>query len=406
MMKASSILGWKYLVSKIHPQLPLSPRESEKLLSLLQNSFRQQLNQEHAESGNATDNHLQSILQSPLFEVEPKRRGFDSVDRRSSSQLGRIQIIRDQPMEYFNERIVTGTATLDLARICLAAQYKKLCLPSSDCPKAPKASNKAFDTGSIILSWLRSSGIAESKSFLRDQRFVVLLVPFLVVEGHGDLVWRWVKQLQSEPDQMSPESTFAKSRHLFDKMIRSEAKFGAGVASSLDLFMRKVCEERSSKKQSGYIARGFFDPAGAYLCAALTKASAGNVTEIERIDEFYRTVVTWSSRPLYHRGLLELSHPQSSAATSALRYLKEWTPQKQYRKRTIHLGFKAAEVLLSQDSQADALWVMGFLKANFGEELGLSPTSEALGINPLKQEMAIGQEEEMSLRSLEALEAH
>ena len=35
------------LASKIHPQLPLSPRESQQLLSLLTQSFRAHLDREH-----------------------------------------------------------------------------------------------------------------------------------------------------------------------------------------------------------------------------------------------------------------------------------------------------------------------------------------------------------------------
>ena len=405
-MKASSILAWRYLVSKIHPQLPLNPRESEKLLSLLKISFRQQLDKEHplilSESIHATDVHLQSILKSPLFEAKSRNRRQPSMNQRSGSQLGRIQELLERPMEYFKEQAAAGTATLETAKVCLTAQYERLSLSSA---VVSKVSTRASDTGSIVLSWLWSSGLAESKPFLKDKRFFNLLAPFLAIEGHGDLIWRWLIQVQPSIDHSPQTNICARRRYMLFKLIESEAKFGAGVISSLNIFMQKTNEIRSSPRALNYISEGLFDQAGKYLCMEFTRASDSKTIVLDKYDELHQSVSAWSSKPMYHRGLIELYHPQDPVANSALRYLKGWIFEKNNRKDTVRLGLKAAELLLEKNRQADALWAINFLKANFARELGISSATGDFGGSVVEGEKSIRQEE-MNLRSLEALEAH
>ena len=404
------MLGWRSLVSKIHPQLPLNPRESQKLLSLLKSSFRQQLDREHpvvlSESRHATDDHLQSILKNPLFEAEPRKRRLSS-DLSNGSQLGRTQELLERPLDYFKAQVIAGTATLDTAEACLSVQFDKLSVPFGP---SSKVSVRSSDTGSIILSWLWSSGLAESKAFLQNERFMGLLMPFLVVEGRGDLVWRWLMQLQPRLDHTTSSTYFVRHRYMFFKIIESEAKFGAGVVSSLNLFMQRLSEVRSLPEPFRYITKGLFDRAGIYLCKELAQASESNIAEVGRYDALYQTVDSWSSRAFYHRGLMELNHPQNPIAVSALIYLKGCSPERLDRKHTVQLGLKTAEVLLSKDSQAETAWVFDYLSTHCGEELGISSktgsSSKDLTHNLTHKETTVKEEEESSLRSLEALEAH
>ena len=407
-MKASSTLSWRYLVSKIHHQLPLNRRESQKLLALLQTSFRQQLDRQHqvtlSDSRNATNHHLQSILKNPLFEAGATKRRLSSSNQRSGSQLGLFQELLERPITYFKEHVVAGTATLDIAKLCLTAQYEKLSQSSS---AGPVASTKSSETGSIILSWLWSSGIAESKSFLNDKRFLNLLIPFLVIEGQGDLIWRWIMQLQPNLDHgLRGPILFARRRYLLFKLVEAEAKHGRGLIPSLNIFMEKLREIWSSPNPFNYISQGLFHGAGAYLCMELAKTSESNTVEVDKYGELYQTVVSWSSRPFYHRGMMELHHPQNPTTASALRYLSEWEHAKLDRKSTVRLGLKAAEISLNNDAQADALWVFDFLKSNFADELGLSSTARDSSKDLAQEEKPVGQEEQISLRSLEALEVH
>ena len=406
-MKASSILGWRYLVSKIHPQLPLSPRDSEKLLSLLKVSFRQQFDREHPEalsgSRHATDNHLRSIFKSPLFEAEPKTRRSPSLEQRHGSQLGRIQDLLERPMEYFKEQVTAGTANLENAKVCLTAQHKRLSRSSG---VASKILVKSSDTGSIVLSWLWSSGLAESRSFLEDRSFIGLLAPFLVIEGRGDLIWRWLLEIQPPIDDALQGNPFKIRRYTFFKLIQSETKFGAGVMSSLKIFLDRSNEIRSSPQALKYIPEGLFDRAGTYLCMELAQASEINTVAVDIYDRFHQSITSWSSIPLYHRGLMELHHPRSPTTTSALEYLKGWTPKTQAWRAAARLGLKAAEILLQKDAHADALWVVNFLKTNFAEKLGITPAAQDSDQSLFKEEKDARRQEEISLRSLEALETH
>ena len=84
------------LAAKIHPQLPLSPRESQQLLNLLTTSFRAHLDRAHPQPETPQDSHagnrsgrrnssparvassyvlatrhMDSILTNPLFAVTP-----------------------------------------------------------------------------------------------------------------------------------------------------------------------------------------------------------------------------------------------------------------------------------------------------------------------------------------------
>lgn len=403
-MKAPSNHCWRYLVSKIHPQLPLNPRDSQKLLGLLQTSFSEQLDREHpvamSERRNATDDHLQSILQSPLFEVGPEKRRLSHPDRRNSNPRGQVWEFLERPMEYFKERIVAGTADLDVAILCLTVQHKKL-LASSN---ASKTSIKPSDTGTIILSWLWSSGLTESISVRKHHEFIKLLTPFLVIEGHGNQIWRWLMQPEPSFDSTSPVRPYILwQRHALFMMIKSEVKHGDGWISSSNMFMQILGKVRSTE-QIEYVHRGLFGKAGSYLCFKLIQAP--NEIKVEEYDKFYQAVASWSNQPFFHHGFLELYHPQEPIATSALHYLREWTPGKEYRRRTVQLALKAAEVLMSKDLREDAWWIMDFLKSEFGKDLDRSSASADSGKDTFQQETVIAQEEEISLRSLEALESH
>ena len=119
------------LAKKLHPQLPLTPRESQQLLNLLTSSFRSHLDAAHpvhttekshqsvvrktvdsgdkdhvpfhARSSSAlASQHIDAVLSNPLFAVKPTRRGAASA----ASEL-----LQD-PVAWFVNEIAAGNATL------------------------------------------------------------------------------------------------------------------------------------------------------------------------------------------------------------------------------------------------------------------------------------------------------
>ena len=82
-MRTTGGLSWKSLLSKLHPPLPLTSKDSVKILALLNASFRQQLDRqrpaEYPDTEHYTNTHLQSILTNPLFGLDSwssRLRGF------------------------------------------------------------------------------------------------------------------------------------------------------------------------------------------------------------------------------------------------------------------------------------------------------------------------------------------
>lgn len=69
-MKLFPHLAFKSILSKIHHPPTLNPRESRKLLNLLRDSFRRQMEKHHPESSatesNPMDTHFRSLLEGPL----------------------------------------------------------------------------------------------------------------------------------------------------------------------------------------------------------------------------------------------------------------------------------------------------------------------------------------------------
>ena len=108
------------LAKKLHPQLPLTPRESQQLLSLLTTSFRTHLDREHpveAQTPNArkavsnedrealhttssaalASQHIDAVLSNPLFAVKPSRRGSEAA----------VSDILKNPMGWFTNEVAT-----------------------------------------------------------------------------------------------------------------------------------------------------------------------------------------------------------------------------------------------------------------------------------------------------------
>ena len=350
-----------------------------------------------------TNDHLQSILRSPFFKARSEKVRPSILGQGSNgSQLGQIQKLLERPMDYFKQRVLLGTATLDTAKACLTHhELKFTVLDAANYQSLFKSS----DVASVMLNWLWSSGIAETGSFLKDHQFVSLLTPFLVAEGYSNLICRWIMQLEHDNKYASFVGRNGLRRHMFCKMIQCEARIGAGIASSLKLFLQEWSKIMSPTEPS-HISHGLFSRAGDWLCVELDRAVEDNRIELCEYREFYQTVSYWSKWPLYHRGLLELNHPTLPIANSALRHLRQWTPEMERRTVTVRLGLKTTEFLLSKNSQTDALWVIDFLKSNFGEELGLSSVTEAFGSEIAGEGEHTREAEQNSIQSLEALEIH
>ena len=181
---------------KIHHPMPLNAHESKQLLNLLTTSFRKNLDTAHefrpkSESKTSssaqhrslpyqgqkrrrssvdasvrpTDQHLDSILTNPLFNVIPKH--------STASTKGK------DPMVLFEQAAAMGMMNVNIAASCLAAKRSLII-------KSPAISirqgMRESEAGLKVLNWLVSSGTANNNDFLKDTRFAANLMMFMVAE--------------------------------------------------------------------------------------------------------------------------------------------------------------------------------------------------------------------------------
>lgn len=204
MFTTKPLSAFKNVIPSIHQPLPLSSKESSKLLKVLKTSFRQNLDREHgwiAEYDDSeppaskksskqhhsfsrdhhrrpTERHLQSILSNPLF-----RNGAQSNVPLTSPR---------DPMDVFDEAVGKGMMTRKAALGCLRAKRQSILQSSALSVNDAMAASGA---GLRVLQWLRSSGQERRLEFVTDRVLLADLLPFVIAEGLEEIVWTWAERI-------------------------------------------------------------------------------------------------------------------------------------------------------------------------------------------------------------------
>lgn len=367
-------LGWKTLVSKIHPPLPMTPQESQRLRALLNASFKQQLDQHRP--FNLEENaghHLQSILTNPLFAASTRsshQATASSIPRgRSDRSAGLIRELVKQPMDILKERISAGTATFQTAALCLQAEARN-CLASSAATvgDAMRASN----TASTILDWLWASHAETLGTLLEHSRFFRLLLGFLVAEKRHERVWSWLQILQSNldtaPTRYSRYSIGTTYNKLLLGFVKAEVSLGDGLDAATGIFIRAVNE--GLPKQNKQVVSKLVDPSAGYLTGLLMgvqKSAQLNYTTIRAFMEATGT----ARKP---NTLMSVCHwvflAETQDLTIALRYLESLQPGKGATESTVGLmALEVAKALFWKGS-SEVLRGVDTRRKNFGREIG------------------------------------
>ena len=346
-------LGWKTLVSKIHPPLPMTPQESQRLLALLNTSFKQQLDQhrpsnleEHAGL------HLQSILKNPLFSASRQSSHEAtalSIPRgRSDKSTALVREFVNRPMDILKERISAGTATFQTAGLCLQAEARN-CLASSATTvgDAMRASN----AGSVILEWLWASRAETLGTLLEQSQFFRLLLGFLVAEKRHDRVWSWLQILQSDLDTARTPHSRDSMRRTYNRLlltfVKSEVSLGDGIDAATAIFVRAIYEALPKQEGVGtssawYLTRMFM---------RFHKPAPLNHTTIQAFMEAAGT----SHKP---NTLMSVCHwvylAETQDLTVALRYLENLQPGKPSHDRKLNVSLMALEAARSLLKEGDS----------------------------------------------------
>ena len=169
------------LASRLHAPPPLTPRESERLLRAVQDSFRQHLEAPPSQpllSGGAPyaspNAHLGAVLRMAPFLS-------DAAEARAQREA-RVRRFLVDPVAVFEEHVALGTASANLARSCLA-RHNDLC----------KKGGRPSAGGSRVLMGLVHAGLLEhpKHGLAADMALAHHVVVALVHEGRQDLVANW-----------------------------------------------------------------------------------------------------------------------------------------------------------------------------------------------------------------------
>ena len=380
-MKPSSPLGLKAWASKLHPPLPLSPQDSQKLLSLLTSSFRANLDREHAGSSASTpqplpiDAHLHEVLSSPLLR---KVSASTDKDMDTVNGISRVQSLLSDPMGYFQEQVAVGQATLDIAKLCLHAQRK-----ASMSLKEKQAADlfQAPTAASMTLKWLWSSGLEASLEFVHHTGFLKSLIPLMLEEGKTKYVWKWFDSLHQRVDSSPRSSKFHGSETLdamanllktliWARMRKDPSDFNivmkdiANAQTRLGASTIKTMSRALRPALALFSARLLIQPS-----TELDSRLYGNFVQIGHLGD-----------PVEAR--LALLSPTPDP-TVALRYIKSRLIVRNDSPFFRELCIRTTEVLIAQRDTKQANWMISYVQEHFPAEFGrLRISKNALGGRP------------------------
>ncbi|KAI9679225.1 MAG: hypothetical protein M1817_005244 [Caeruleum heppii] len=409
------------IARRLHPPVALTPTESRQLLALLTSSFRRHLDHEHAssaairksadksfrsldvsslstqmatkaaESPSSMSSHLLSVLTNPLFTNKPGSRRPKSLDRPHGTLLESLQDTcwkTTAPMDWFEDQVRWGRATLNQAQYCLDAEMKALVRsPELSVHEAMKRSQ----AGSRVLAWLWSAGLERSGDFLRHHGFMDALMPFLVGEDHIDAVWKWlatpVTDENVDADDCGPSQSMRTKRSLLLKLVMSEIRGERGLGKAVKHFLRgsEVVLGLVDHPATFRDSHDLLAPAGRALAHHLGHAPPTKQAAVGLYDAFAKTVGKWelnSKTPLL-LARLSLNHPQHPTPLPAIGLLRDVDKHPDYfsgildpkrrartRQRVIECSLDAARLCLNQENCTEGAWVLECARKNFPTELG------------------------------------
>ncbi|KAL5405486.1 hypothetical protein PMIN06_003753 [Paraphaeosphaeria minitans] len=374
------------LASKIHPQLPLTPRESQQLLNLLTTSFRSHLDREYPSgpseappaststqlvkveksrrlpsSYDSASEHIDSILSNPLFARKPSRRVSD---------LAAASALND-PFAWFLDQAAIGTADIPKAALCL-----DLLPRSQNTTKGRRGSLSNSDRrpASMIAEWLRTSGRETSKEFLISQlstkgaprrNLVNRLVPLLLFEGNHAPLWRWYAYEPEEGDMLNQAQLSPFKCQLLKEMINAARTLDEAFAIFQHAFQLAEAGKRNAYVKSLQVA-------GARLVDMIVSDPQVPCTP-EFYEQFALSTRGWlfAWKPVV-QAMLCLCNPTEPDPQPALKIIKNAdsflasTHSKPSRQRfLVRMCLGAAQQLIKEEKLADAQIAMQFTKEHF-----------------------------------------
>ncbi|KAJ5644697.1 hypothetical protein N7507_010708 [Penicillium longicatenatum] len=375
-MKGTSIFQFKSW-PKINQPLPRTPRESQQLLNALTSSFRRQLDHAYPTSNSdtregdrqplntessrhATDKHLHTILDNPLFRIVPPK--GTSPDHHAVRGIDEQNRLAKDPMLVFDELAASGSVTPLIITNCLKSQ---LLLVRSSAEEGVSEAMKTSRAASRVVEWFWASDGASRQTLLQSRATTSSLTKFMVAEGLHDTVIQWIRMLLSRDlggyngritDPVAQQSI----SHLLTDFMDAELRYGEGLASAFKYYLR-ICHIHSMSPQQTKTGKPMLLAAGAHLSRAAMDAKPLTETIVPYIYDEYRDVISTlaSSRSLLFASV-SLCHPTHPDATPFIRFVESLSSPKvqawndSRRDAFLRIACDALRLLIEQKKIRDA----------------------------------------------------
>ncbi|KAF2457701.1 hypothetical protein BDY21DRAFT_378828 [Lineolata rhizophorae] len=393
----------KALRRALHPQLPLSPRQSQQLLAALTSSFRAHLDRHHPAPGarrvadrasaqSSVDRHLASIF-------------AHSRPTPTAARVGSLFELISTPAS------VDPSARLDALDRKLAALLHAL-VQGAERPAAPPLREAAASTnaGSAVLSWVRASGLEFSPELISHARLARSLSYFLSAEERYDVLNGWLGSSVSLSSRLTAQAVRQWKIRSLRAFVQAEFDFagtpslpskrplladptGNGLLKAIPVISHagSLAEVDSHDYRSNTSAtnlRHVLQP----VLVDLADSISLSLLRVDSVDPaLYDDLVSVYaslrqlaiSTKIAHASVV-IRHPDlnSRDIDLALETLKEMdglasgSNFKSFGKRgaikrmVIQLALDAAQELLHRKRDLDAAWVLSYASRAFSDEFG------------------------------------
>ncbi|RAL15401.1 uncharacterized protein BO97DRAFT_306181, partial [Aspergillus homomorphus CBS 101889] len=392
-MKGTPRLNYAPWLKSLHPPLPRTPRQSKQLLNALTSSFRRQLDREYPStrastldkldvseeqsprnpesSSYATDKHLQTILENPLFRVKPPKEARAIRSERDSR-------VAKEPMVVFEELAAAGNVTEADLRNCLTSQLLILSgnFSGTEFVRAMKDSR----TASRIASWWSASD-SQSRRLLFHSEITPLITKFLVAENMQNMALDWLRSLAQQDiggtnGQLTQRPARLWFSGLLNDLVLAEARYGRGIESAMRLYV----SARSMSTPSGdlVIENGVWAPAllsaGGHLGQLITQNEPehSNGVSQDLYDKYIQVIDTVAANSLLHACVC-LHHPTQPDPMPYVKYaralqkgqVESWSRLR--REHFMRAGFTAIRILFDKNLVRDATWLARYMQKTLSE---------------------------------------
>ncbi|KAL4882917.1 hypothetical protein BJY04DRAFT_36465 [Aspergillus karnatakaensis] len=395
-MKPSSLSSFN-LFSKINPPLPRTPRESEKLLNAITSSFRRELDREHPptaspsdqssaasnidntirthrrnphSSAQATDAHLSTILNNPLFRVP-----LDGPDDISGRAQKVVRKWAKDPMVAFDQHVASGSATVEVAVDCLSRQLVIVSTESGENFRKALRDSKA---GSRIVSWWLSLSPRMRVRFLSHHKGPHFFCKFIAAEDSQDVIMGWLELLAETnldlPELVQPVQASRYFKNLLVALLEAEFECGGGLESCIRYYMKAYRLLESSADRPLPLADTFRLPLS-IICQLLVLNARSKAEKVpaDLYEEFQTTVPNVT--PARHAtATVSIYHPTHPDAKLFVKFVRNLPPQTieswhaSKRQGLMQVAADAVHLVAEAENWEDCILLARFVQKYVGEK--------------------------------------